>query len=181
MDTPAAERERQTARADVLDDVALDAFVRAHYDRLTGLARLVCIDPGEAGDAVQAAFEQAWRRRATLQDLTALRSWLDRIVVREAIRQDRRRRSPLARFFGGPREIPMSIADPHAQQHEWMPALRIAYEQLPVEQRTAIALHLHFGYTAAETADLVGAPLETVRSRIRTGRQRLRRLLEDQP
>ena len=75
----------------------------------------------------------------------------------------------------------MSIADPGAQQHEAMPALRIAYEQLPVEQRTAIALHLHVGYTVAETADLVGAPLETVRSRIRTGRQRLRRLLEDQP
>jgi len=72
MDTPAA--DRATARADVLDDVALDAFVRAHYDRLTGLARVVCIDPGDAGDAVQAAFEQAFARRFTIDDHSVLAS-----------------------------------------------------------------------------------------------------------
>ena len=76
-------------RGITLDEATLDAFVRTHHARLTGLARLVCRDSTDAGDAVQSAFEQAWRHRGSLREPDALRAWLDRIVVREAIRQDR--------------------------------------------------------------------------------------------
>lgn len=178
------EMDLSTARPDadprtsVLDEAVLDAFVREHHDRLNRLARLVCIDSSEAGDAVQSAFEQAWRRRATLQDPAALRSWLDRIVVREAIRQDRRRRSPFARLFGQVREIPPEVLDSRGQQHESMTDLRIAFESLPADQRAVIALHLQMGYSIAETAAVVEAPVETVRSRLRVGRERLRQRLE---
>jgi DNA-directed RNA polymerase specialized sigma24 family protein len=41
---------------------------------------------------------------------------------------------------------------------------------------------LYAGYTVQETADIVGAPLETVRSRLRLARERLRTVLgESQP
>ena len=179
MDTSAAHLDPEIERGVRLDASTLDAFVRAHHQRLTSLARLVCIDMSEADDAVQSAFEQAWRRRASLQDVAALRPWLDRIVVREAIRQDRRRRSPLARFMGGPREIPVEFADRRTDNTSSMTELRVAYEGLPADQRAVIALHLHLGYTVAETAGIVGAPVETVRSRLRLGRERLRGLLEE--
>jgi RNA polymerase sigma-70 factor (ECF subfamily) len=162
-----------------LDAATVEVFVRQHYDRLVGLARLVCFDAADAGDAVQAACEQAWRRRATLREPARLRSWLDRIVVREAVRLDRRRRSPLARFFGGPREIPVELPDHRSPSMATMTALRIAFDQLHPDQRAVIALHLHAGYSVAETAELVGAPVETVRSRLRLGRERLRRALEE--
>jgi RNA polymerase sigma-70 factor, ECF subfamily len=167
--------------APVLDATAMDLFVREHHDRLVRLARLVCLDVSEAADAVQAALEQAWRRRDGLRDVAGLRSWLDRIVVREAIRLDRRRRSPLARFFGGPAEIAPDVVDGRAMPDPTMIALRIAFERLPADQRVAVALHLHLGYSVAETADLVGAPAETVRSRLRVGRDRLRAALEEGP
>ena len=62
----------------------------------------------------------------------------------------------------------------------WL-ALVVAYRRLPVEQRTAIALHLYEGYSVEETAELMGATLETTRSRLRLGRNRLRNeLREDQ-
>lgn len=163
-----------------LDAAGLDAFVREHHGRLVSLARLICHDSSEAGDAVQAALEQAWRRRHRLRDARALRAWLDRIVVREAIRQDRRRHSPVARFFGGPREIPVATVDRGATRPHASLALRLAFEGLPADQRAAVALHLHYGYSVAETADLVGAPVETVRSRIRVGRGQLRHALEDE-
>ena len=162
-----------------LDAATLDGFVREHHDRLVGLARLVCLDASEAGDAVQSALEQAWRRRRGLRDPDALGSWLDRIVVREAIRLDRRRRSPLARFFGGPREIPVGIVDARATVTPERADLRLAYEALPADQRAAVALHLHYGYSVAETAEIVDAPVETVRSRLRVARERLRTALEE--
>jgi RNA polymerase sigma-70 factor (ECF subfamily) len=179
METPRIRGNAADGQGAVLDAATLDAFVRAHHQRLTSLARLVCLDAQDAADAIQAAFEQAWRRRSSLQDIGAIRPWLDRIVVREAIRQDRRRRSPLARFFGGPREVPLGYVDRHAEHALAMSELRIAYEALPADQRAAIALHLHLGYSVAETAEIVGAPIETVRSRLRLGRERLRRQLEE--
>ena len=60
-------------------------------------------------------------------------------------------------------------------------ALRIAFDRLSPDQRAALALHLHFGYSIAETAAIVGAPEETVRSRIRLARDRLRRELKEDP
>src|SRR5262245_54514849 len=128
MDGSTAREGTVQGRDVLLDEATLDAFVRAHHERLTALARLVCRDASEAGDAVQSAFEQAWRRRASLRDPDALRSWLDRIVVREAIRQDRRHRSPLGRLFAEPREIPSDAIDPRPGHNVAMADLRTAYE-----------------------------------------------------
>ena len=71
------------------------------------------------------------------------------------------------------------MVDGRAGHAHALTELRLAYEMLPADQRAAIALHLHLGYSVAETADIVGAPVETVRSRLRLGRERLRRQLED--
>lgn len=166
-------------RGRVLDAATLDAFVRAHHARLTGLARLVCRDSNDAGDAVQSAFEQAWRYRSSLRDPAAIRSWLDRIVVREAIRQDRRRRLPLGRLFSGPTEIPVEVVDPRVQHDESMTDLRRAFEVLPADQRAAVALHLHLGYSIAESAAIVGVSTETLKSRIRLAREKLRKAMVD--
>jgi DNA-directed RNA polymerase specialized sigma24 family protein len=57
--------------------------------------------------------------------------------------------------------------------------VKIAYESLPANQRVAVALHLHLGYSVGETAQLMGAPVETVRSRLKVGRERLRLAMED--
>ena len=70
-------------------EVALADFFAAHYDRLVGLAALVCHSQVSVEDVVQTAMEQAWRRRATLRDAQLLKPWLDQIVVREAIRVNR--------------------------------------------------------------------------------------------
>ncbi len=43
-----------------------------------------------------------------------------------------------------------------------------------MDQRVALVLHLYAGYTVEETASIVGAPIETVRARLRRGRARLR-------
>jgi RNA polymerase sigma-70 factor (ECF subfamily) len=166
----------------------LAPFVVEHYGRLIRLAGLICDRTSDAEDAVQTALEQAWRRRDSLRDGDRLRAWLDRIVVREAIRISRRNRGFLNRFFTGPRAIvpeadetwPEPVAG--ATEPSTRAALRIAYASLSADQRAVVALHLHAGYSVAETADLVNAPIETVRSRLRLARQRLReQLREDEP
>jgi RNA polymerase sigma-70 factor, ECF subfamily len=173
-------RERTAELEGAQSDAAITAFVAEHYDRLVRLAGLVCRDTGDAADAVQVGLEQAWRRRSTLDDDAPIRPWLDRIVVREAVRIGKRRASWLSRIFTPRPEVTwIEPPDRRASEPATVVALRGAFEELSPEQRAVVVLHLHFGYTVAETAAIVGAPDETVRSRLRLARVRLRRELEE--
>ena len=161
-------------------DVAIAAFVSEHYDRLIRLARLVCRDASDAADAVQIALEQAWRQRSTLRDGTRLRPWLDRIVVREAVRVSKSRQSWLGRLLTPrPGILWIEPPDPQGSDPSTFVALKAAFQRISPEHRAVVVLHMHFGYTVAETAAMVGVPDETVRSRLRSAKERLRRELEE--
>lgn len=150
---------------------ALETFVSEHYGRLIRLAALVCRSVDEAEDAVQSGLERAWRSREALRNPASLRPWLDRIVVREAIRTKKRRLTTVDDL----------ILDRHgAESTDAAVALRMAFEQLSPDHRAAVVLHIYMGYPVAATADMLGAPLETVRSRLRVARERLRHLLAEE-
>lgn len=160
-----------------LFEADLVAFVRQHYPRLIRLAGLICRDVIDSEDAVQAGLERAWRSRASLREAEKLAPWLDRIVVREAIRLGRDKRSVLGRLLSDPEAIEIGDSgrdDEIGSSVATRAALRHAFEALPAAQRAVVALHLYQGYSLAETAELIGAPLETVRSRLRLARERLR-------
>lgn len=172
-----------TDRASTLD---LGLFVGEHYPRLVRLAGLICNLAADREDAVQAGLEQAWRRRDSLRSPERLRSWLDRIVVREAIRLTSRRRRVAVRFIEPLRVDDRSgewpeLRDRRSSEPHEIAALRAAFDDLPPPQRAAVVLHLYAGYSVNETAEIVGARVETVRSRLRLARERLREHLEVRP
>ena len=157
--------------ASVEDQLA--AFFDEHYERMVRLAALVCRSGVLAEDAVQAAMEQAWKRRSSLRNQARMRWWLDRIVVRETIRLNRRpwwSRLTVAHVD----EHASLLPDPAGETTPQRMALTAALEALTPEQRAACVLHLHLGYGVAETAELMGAGVETTRSRLRLARRRLR-------
>jgi RNA polymerase sigma-70 factor (ECF subfamily) len=154
----------------------LEAFVAVHYRRLVRLAGLVALDAAEAQDAVQNALIRAWRSHHRLRDRNRMKSWLDAIVVREAIRLNGRRRSWLRGLVrGGDIELPAKGLPTGASLD-----LAAGLAALPAPQRAAVALHYEAGYSVAEVAQLLDIPLETVRSRLRLARQRLRRELSEE-
>jgi RNA polymerase sigma-70 factor (ECF subfamily) len=158
-------------------EAQLSDFFAAHYDRLVGLAGLICRSPATAEDAVQTALEQAWRNRNTLRNSELLKAWLDQIVVREAIRSNR---NPwVSRLLPGAAKTMDAIADrTPAMNPAWI-SLIDAFRRLPAHQRAAVALHMYAGYSVEETAELTGSTFETTRSRLRLARARLRRELTE--
>ncbi|MGH2513103.1 MAG: RNA polymerase sigma factor [Candidatus Limnocylindrales bacterium] len=161
----------------------LEALLADEYDRLVRLAGIICREPADAQDAVQAAIVRALAHRDALRDPGKLRSWLNQIIVHEAIRIDRRQRRWWTHLGTPPREIEIASPDGDPARPEAIAtgALREGFERLPIEQRIVVALHHYAGYSMAETAEIVGAPLETVRSRLRLARARLRQILEVVP
>jgi RNA polymerase sigma-70 factor, ECF subfamily len=69
------------------------------------------------------------------------------------------------------------VEDREAGRFPERAALRSVVEGLTRAQRAVVVLHLHAGYSVDETAELLGVPRETVRSRLRVARDRLRRAL----
>ena len=173
---------RQPSRAEPRPDAVpatLEQFVALNYRRLQRLAALVCLDGADAQDAVQNALLRAWQNRHRLRDQERMKPWLDAIVVREAIRTNDRRRSWLQRLLRQAAEpSPAASGLPSGAVLD----LANGLASLPTAQRVAVALHYEAGYTVAETAALLQVPHETVRSRLRLARERLRReLAEEMP
>ena len=156
-------------------EAQLADFFAEHYDRLIGLAGLVCHNRASVEDAVQAAMEQAWRRRGSLRDRAQLKPWLSQIVVRAAIRANRK--PWWERLKRADDDELASVPQRGGEVNPAWIALADAFRRLPPEQRAAVALHLYAGYSVEETAELTGAGIETTRSRLRLARSRLRREL----
>ena len=149
-----------------LTDEDLEAELVARYDELLRLATLLAGNRHGGNDVVQSAIERAWRSRRDLRDPEHVGAWLHRIVVNEALRAHRGRATAvLAEDLRSQSGTPGSDAID----------LAAAFDRLPAEQRAVVALHTVLGYTVDEVTELVHAPRETVRSRLRLAIARLRR------
>ena len=165
------------------DERALAAL----YDRLAplayGLALRIARDERLAQDAVQDAFLRAWRqvgqydaRRGTA------RAWLLRIVRNSAIdhvRSEQALHRAVTRASHEPVAEPTGAPDSALDLERRAGAVRSALAELPTEQRQMIEIAYFQGLSHSEIASREGIPLGTVKTRIRDGVLRLRRLAAD--
>ena len=185
---------RKTVRRDVAqlsDEALLEAVARDDeaalgelYDRFGriayGLAHRILHDASLAEDAVQEAFLQVWRGAGSYRPERAKAStWLLTFVHRRAVdlvrREERRRAEPVEALP----DPPGPGADELAARGSRRKVVREALQALTAEQREAIELAYYGGLTQSELADRLGQPLGTIKSRMFTGLQRLRTLLDE--
>jgi RNA polymerase sigma-70 factor, ECF subfamily len=162
------------------DDAAL-AELYDRYGRVAyGLALRVLRDPSLAEDAVQEAFLHVWRSAGRFEAGRAkVGTWVLTFVHRRAVdlvRREERRRTEEAEAVPTPSA---PGADEDADRRSKREIVQDALRRLPPEQREAIELAYYGGYTQSELAERLGEPLGTIKSRMFTGLQRLRRLLDD--
>jgi RNA polymerase sigma-70 factor (ECF subfamily) len=166
------------------DRKALDRLYLAHRAAAFAVAYAIVRDPCAAEDVVHDAFLRAWRSVASYQSARGpLRSWLLTIVRNTAIDQVRARGTALRHQ---PRlhqdlvdaDVANDVAEAVAEAADAR-RLRVGLDSLPVEQRQALELAFFAGLTHAEIAARTGAPLGTVKGRVRLGLRRLRQDLAD--
>jgi RNA polymerase sigma-70 factor (ECF subfamily) len=146
------------------------------YDRyasvVKGLAMRILRDRSDAEDVVQDVFVQVWSQAARFDPLRGTpQAWLCTIARTRAI--DRLRRRVARREEVG---VP-SIAVTEGPRSEDGIAVRKALDGIPPDQRRALELAYYDGLTHSEIARRVGAPLGTIKTRIRTALTRLRNTL----
>jgi RNA polymerase sigma-70 factor (ECF subfamily) len=132
-----------------------------------------------AEDATQEAFLSAWRSGARYdRGRGSVRTWLLGIAHNRAI--DAMRRGKVRDF---PRADDEAAAerlesgdrtDVEVARRQEAEAIRAAIETLPSEQSRVIELAYFGGFTHTEIAEMIQAPVGTVKGRMRLGLKKLR-------
>ncbi len=169
------------ARMAARDPGGLEALYDRHATAIYSLALRILRDVADAEDVTQEVFTQAWTQADRFDPSRgAVAAWLTVLGRSRALdRVRRRRRGGLADGDAAAATIP----DPGpsvelmAAAAEQVNAARAALGALPAEQRDAIELAYYDGLTHGEIAARTATPLGTVKTRIRTGLQRIREAL----
>jgi RNA polymerase sigma-70 factor (ECF subfamily) len=165
------------------DTGALDRLYRGHASLVMGLAMRILQDDAAAEEVAQDVFLYVWQQ-AERYDATrgTLASWLVTLTRSRSIDRVRARASQVRRVEGLTRdaaaELPPTI-DPLIDLvlEERRVRVRRALETLSSEQRQALEIAYFEGLSHSEIAVRLGAPLGTVKTRIRQGMLRLREVL----
>ena len=183
----------QTGKAQISDVEVIHAIARGDeqalaclYDRyrliLFGLLVRIVNSREEAEDVLQEVFMQVWRRAADFNELRGKPfTWLVTLTRSRGI--DRVRslaaRERVAKAGAADPEEAVSDASDDAFKAEQRGIIAKALNSLPDEQRKALLLAYFEGLTQSEIATRLGAPLGTVKTRMRSGMIKLRELLAD--
>ena len=157
------------------DADAFEALYDAHHRLVYGIALRILADPDAAEDVTQNVFLKFWNSPAAFAGGN-FSAWLSRVARNRAIDELRWRAGrseaalpPEIRLESDPfDEVALAVDGARA---------RAALASLPPEQREPIELGFFEGLTHVEIAARSGAPLGTIKTRIRSGLRTLRTAL----
>jgi RNA polymerase sigma-70 factor (ECF subfamily) len=174
LDVSERELVERAQRGDV------DAFAQltlSAMDRLFTTARLILRDDGLAQDAVQEALLRGWLNLRALRDPDRFGAWLHRSLVNACYRAAARRRQ---RRMVEIRASSVAPSPRHDIQEDAVARDQLdrGFRQLSIDQRTVLVLHHYCGFSLSETAEVIGAPVGTVQSRIHRALRAMRAALD---
>jgi RNA polymerase sigma factor (sigma-70 family) len=138
------------------------------------------------GDAAEDLHQETWiaisRSAAAFDPLrSSFPAWLFTIARRKVF--DHFRRQKVAILVSPQDDAAMMVSDPgqtpleQVQSRELAEEIVAAVEALPLEQRGVFVMFAHAGLSLEEIAQATGAAVETVKSRLRYARAKLRQTL----
>jgi RNA polymerase sigma-70 factor (ECF subfamily) len=180
-----AELARLLARVALHDRHAFEQVYRMTCDHLLGLAHGILNRRDRAEDVLQEAFINVWHGAAGFNPALATpMTWLINIVRNKAIDKLRSGKGERAATVELDDEA-MQVADestpaPHQLLEESLMRSHIdgCMAGLAAAQRQAIALAYYRGLVHTEIAEILGAPLGTVKAWVRRGVDKLKTCLE---
>ena len=161
-----------------------EAALAQLYDRyrviLFGLLMRILNNREEAEDVLQELFMQVWRRAADFDENRGKPfTWLVTMARSRGIDRLRTLAARERAAVAGARDESEAVSDAatDAFRSEQRGLVTNALAQLPDEQKRPLMLAYFDGLTQSEIAAQLGAPLGTVKTRMRSGMIKLRELL----
>ena len=158
----ASPRERERA-----DEAAFHEMVERYANEMFRLAVSLVGNATDAEDVLQETFAGAFQAMPDFEGRSSVRTWLSRILVKQAAKWCRRRKVR--------RTVVLDASAPGPSQEQ---GLRMdvlgSLETLTPEHREVIVLREFQSMSYEEIAEVLGVPRGTVESRLFRARQELR-------
>ncbi|WP_039041452.1 sigma-70 family RNA polymerase sigma factor [Sporosarcina sp. ZBG7A] len=162
-------------------DEWLEQLMDQYGNQLTNLAFSYLKDWGRAQEVVQDVFVTCFHRAYQLEEIRSVEAWLYRITInkcKDVLKSSWFKRvivgSPLFQFLRSKEPTPHE----HMLQNSEDEQLAQCVLQLPLAYREVILLYYYENLTVPEISELIDVNQNTLRTRLKRGREKLAQLLE---
>jgi RNA polymerase sigma-70 factor (ECF subfamily) len=190
---PAAEGKQEHTRTpvDPVDEVylvvrvargdrrAFEALYRCYFPRLRRFLERVTRRPQIVEEILNDTMLVVWRKAATYNLQSKVSTWIFAIAYRKALKALKQVDDPLE--FGIEEGAPTvwSLPERSTMQAELRAAMNRALGSLSPDHRTVVELTYYEGYAYREIAEIMGCPVDTVKTRMFHARRKLKLLFAD--
>jgi RNA polymerase sigma-70 factor (ECF subfamily) len=172
---PEADLIRRIAGRDL---AAFEELFHRYYRRVFAFVHRVIRRTDLVDEAVSDTLFAVWRQAADFDGRSRLSSWIFGIAYRRALktleRDGRRRRGEIDLAEAAETADPAPGPEARAAASEAERDLARALAELPAEQRAVVELTFVAGCSYAEIGEILGCPVNTVKTRMFHARRRLR-------
>ncbi len=160
------------------DEKLLEVLFREYLKPLYNFVYWYVGDRQEAEDIAQETFFRAWRNLKKFDQRKNFKTWIFAIAKNAAIDFLKKKKAVPFRDFENEEgdnvlaetmEDPTPLPDELLERADAADVLKSALEKLSAKYRTVLLLYYSSQLTFAEIAEVLGEPLNTVKSRYRRG------------
>jgi len=163
------------------DRRAFEALYHAYYRRLFAYLFKTIRRPELAEEVLDDVMLAVWTGAAGFNGRSRPSTWIFGIAYHKALKALARQGRHHAEIEESDVEEPMTDESPGPEgllaRREMADLLERALRALPLEQRTVVELTYYHGFAYQEIAEVMGCPVNTVKTRLFHARRRLRELL----
>jgi RNA polymerase sigma-70 factor (ECF subfamily) len=164
------------------DEAAVHAVLAAVAPAVVAVVRVILgSGTGEAQDAVQESLVAVHAAIARFRGECLFVAYARRIAARTALGTRRRRSCETFDEVSAELVAAAPSHDERIMRERRLQALRALLDELPPGQAESLAMRVVLGCTLPEVAQATGAPVNTVRSRIRLAREHIKARIESDP
>lgn len=160
----------------------IDEYIQKHGKRLYGLCITLCASKNDADDLYQETWLKAMKKLSTYNDDKLFEPWITKIAVntyRDMLR--RKKHSPVYDNFFTTEEKDSVIMNTVASDEERKNKdIRDAVDSLDEKLRMTVILFYFNDLGEKRTAEALGIPVGTVKSRLSKAKKILKEILRDE-
>jgi len=171
------------ARMRAGDPDAFEEFFATYQRPVYITALAITRDPFLAEEILQDCFVKAYRARHRLRTDRSPLPWLHRVATNMCYSRIARRRmimEPITSLITNLVADLTSRPDQVVESREIIEVLQRAIDTLPPKQQTAVILYYLHGYSLAESAEIAGCNVGTMKSRVHYALKALRSRLPEE-
>ncbi|MEA2602157.1 MAG: hypothetical protein QOF89_3149 [Acidobacteriota bacterium] len=161
------------------DRKAFEALYHIYYRRLFGYVLKLTRKADVVEEVVNDVMLAIWSHAPGFDGRSRPSTWIFGIAYHKALKALARRPPAAEDGAEGPEPVAADEPESLAARRELATVLGRALHSLSPEQRAVVELTYYYGLAYAEIAEIVGCPVNTVKTRMFHARRRLKELLPE--